>query len=29
MSDGKIHSVGIVYDQIVPLINEGMLEVCE
>ena len=27
--DGKIHSVGIVYDQIVPLINEGMLEVCK
>ena len=27
--DGKIHSVGIVYDQIVPLIYEGMLEVCK
>jgi hypothetical protein len=30
MPDGKVHSVGIAYsDQIVPLINEGMLEVCE
>ena len=27
--DGKVHSVGIVYsDQILPLIEQGMIEVC-
>jgi hypothetical protein len=30
MPDGKVHSVGIAYsDQIVPMINAGMLEVCK
>ena len=30
MPDGKIHSVGIVYsDQILPMINTGMLKVCK
>jgi len=30
LPDEKVHSVGIVYsDQIVPLIEEGLIEVCE
>ena len=28
--DGKVHSVGIVYsDQILPLIEQGMIKVCK